>query len=222
VYRHRLFEQTFKPTNTKMMNNGKMAPEQPGNEDFKRIFQEQMRMIVRDGILSMIAQEVTDLCGESHRPAPGIYSRAGSEKVTIKTTSGKEPILKRRVRATHPDGTEHEVRLNTYAEVRRCKGMFDEVLQAMCHGASSAGVGKMSGTSKSSVSEAWKVRSGELLEQFRARDLSRIDVLTIMMDGVFLGPERCVLVALAIDTEGYKHMLDFEEGSSESAEVVTG
>jgi transposase-like protein len=39
---------------------------------------------------------------------------------------------------------------------------------------------------------------------------------------VFLGNERCVVVAMAIDVEGFKHLLDFEEGGSESAEVVNG
>jgi putative transposase len=44
----------------------------------------------------------------------------------------------------------------------------------------------------------------------------------MMVDGVFPGKESCVVVALAIDIEGNKHLLDFEEGSSESAEVVKG
>jgi putative transposase len=41
-----------------------------------------------------------------------------------------------------------------------------------------------------------------------------------MVDGVFPGKESCVVVALAIDADGNKHLLDFEEGSSESAEMV--
>jgi hypothetical protein len=50
-----------------------------------------MRMIVRVGILSMIAQEVTDLCVESHHPAPGIYSRAGSGKADSTSSSQSKP-----------------------------------------------------------------------------------------------------------------------------------
>lgn len=200
-------------------NKGIKAPVQAGIEDFKGIFHDRIRAMVRDGILSIIAEEVTDLCGESHRPG-GIYRRAGTEPVTIKTSSGEEPIAKRRVRMTQENGEECEVVLNTYTEVRRRKGMFDEVLEGMCHGASSGGVGKMTGTSKGTVSAAWKARSNELLGEFRARDLTRIDVLAIYVDGIFLGKGRCVVVAMAIDTEGYKHLLDFEEGSSESAEVV--
>jgi putative transposase len=199
-----------------------MAPVQAGIEDFKGIFQGQVRTMVRQGLLDLIAQEVTALCGEIHRPDAGIYRRAGSEEVTIRTSAGKEVIAKRRVRSLQDDGSEREVRLNTYEEIRRSKGIFDEILEGMTHGASSSGVGKMTGTSKGTVATAWKVRSNELLTAFRARDLTGIDVLALYVDGIFLGNERCVVVAMAIDVKGYKHLLDFEEGSSESAEVVEG
>ena len=203
-------------------NKGILAPVQAGIEDFKGIFQGQVRTLVRQGLLDLIAREVTDLCGEIHRPDAGIYRRAGTESVTIRTTSGKEVIAKRRVRALQDDGTEREVRLNTYEEIRRAKGIFDEILEGMTHGASSSGVGKMTGTSKGTVATAWKVRSNELLTAFRTRDLTGIDVLAMYIDGIFLGNERCVVVAMAIDVNGFKHLLDFEEGSSESAEVVNG
>jgi putative transposase len=126
------------------------------------------------------------------------------------------------VRAIQDDGTEREIRLNTYEEIRSARGLFDEILEGMCHGASSSGVGKMTDMSKGTVARAWKERSNELLTAFRARDLSGIDVLAVYLDGVFPGKERCVVVAMAIDVNGFKHLLDFEEGSSESAEVVTG
>ncbi len=76
--------------------------------------------------------------------------------------------------------------------------------------------------SASTVCEGWKVRSKELLDDFRGRDLSELDVVALMVDGIFPGKESCVVVALTIDIHGHKHLLDFEEGSSESAEVVKG
>jgi hypothetical protein len=203
-------------------NKGILAPQQVGIEDFKGVFQDRIRTLVRNGLLDLIAQEVTDLCGRSQHPDGGIFRRAGSEAVTIRTTSGKEKIAKRRVRAMQEDGTEREIRLNTYEEIRSARGLFDEILEGMCHGASSSGVGKMTNMSKGTVARAWKERSNELLTAFRARDLSGIDVLAVYLDGVFPGKERCVVVAMAIDVNGFKHLLDFEEGSSESAEVVTG
>jgi transposase-like protein len=212
----------FKSTNTMDQQTGMQAAAQAGIEDFSGIFRERLRGIVREGLLSMFEQEVTSLCGESYRPSESTHRRAGSEMVTIRTTSGPELISKRRVRKTSPDGVEREVRLKSYTEVKRRRGMFDEVLEAMCHGASGNGVSKLLGVSASSVCEGWKLRSKELLDEFRSRDISGLDVLGMMVDGVFLGKERCVVVALAIDMQGHKHLLDFEEGSSESAEVVKG
>ena len=206
------------------MNNqtGTQAAAQAGIEDFNGIFQERLRGIVLEGLLSMFEQEVTLLCGETYRPSKSIHRRAGSEMVTIQTTSGKERFSKRRVREMLPSGLEREVKLKSYSEVKRRKGMFDEVLEAICHGASGSGVSKMLGVSASTVCEGWKARSKELLDEFRGRDLSTLDVVAMMVDGIFPGKERCVVVALAIDIEGHKHLLDFEEGSSESAEVVKG
>lgn len=201
---------------------GMQAAAQAGIEDFNGIFQERLRGIVRDGLLAMFEQEVKSLCGETYHPSESLYRRAGSDPVTIQTTSGKEGISKRRVREMLPNGLEREVKLKSYGEVKRRKGMFDEVLESICHGASGSGVGKMLGVSASTVCEGWKVRSKELLDEFRGRDLSELDVVALMVDGIFPGKESCVVVALAIDIHGHKHLLDFEEGSSESAEVVKG
>jgi hypothetical protein len=43
--------------------------------------------IVREGLLLMFEQEVTSLCGETYRPSESVHRRAGSEMVTIQTTS---------------------------------------------------------------------------------------------------------------------------------------
>lgn len=197
------------------------APAQAGNEEFRDLFQGAVRGMVREGLLQMIKDEVQLLCGDSYRPQGGsLYRRAGTEPVRIRTSEGPEFIDKRRVRRRQPDGLEQEVRLKSYAEIKRRKGMFDEVLEAICHGASGRGVGQLLGVSASQVCAGWKARSRELLAEFRERDSAPLAVLALMVDGVFLGRERCVVVALAVDAEGHKHLLDFEEGSSESAAVV--
>ena len=60
--------------------------------------------------------------------------------VTIRTTAGKECISKRRVREMLPSGLEREVKLKSYSEVKRRKGMFDELLGSIRHGASDTGL----------------------------------------------------------------------------------
>jgi len=115
MFRHRLFKQTFKPTNTMNDQTGTQAPAQAGIEDFNGIFQERLRGIVREGLLLMFEQEVTSLCGETYRASGSVHRRAGSEVVTIQTTSGKECISKRRVREMLPSGLEREVRCSRSA-----------------------------------------------------------------------------------------------------------
>lgn len=194
---------------------------QAENEENRTVFQESVRNIVREGLLKLMEDEVEGLCGAIYYPVEGgLYRRAGTEMVRIRTSEGTERIAKRRVRKMGPDAREKEVRLNTYEQIKRRKGMFEEVLESIVHGASGSGVGQMLGMSASQVCEGWKERSRELLAEFRGKDLSCLDVVALMVDGVFLGKERCVVVALAIGKEGDKHLLDFEEGSSESAEVV--
>ena len=79
----------FKSTNTMDQQTGMQAAAQAGIEDFSGIFRERLRGIVREGLLSMFEQEVTSLCGESYRPSESTHRRAGSEMVTIRTTSGR-------------------------------------------------------------------------------------------------------------------------------------
>ncbi len=54
----------------------------------------------------------------------------------------------------------------------------------------------------------------------RDRDLKGTDWLSVMIDGVFIGGENCVVIALGIEASGRKQVLDFEVGSSESRESV--
>jgi len=52
-----------------------------------------------------------------------------------------QAIAKRRVRAMQENGKECEEVLNSYEEIRRSKGIFDEILEGMTRGTSSSGVG---------------------------------------------------------------------------------
>jgi putative transposase len=53
-----------------------------------------------------------------------------------------------------------------------------------------------------------------------SRDLSELDLVAFLVDGVHFGEHTCV-VALGIGIDGVKHPLGVEEGSTENATVVT-
>jgi transposase-like protein len=67
----------------------------------------------------------------------------------------------------------------------------------------------------------WAEKSREQLEMLRSRPLSQADWLAVLIDGVWLTREICVVVAIGIDTTGRKQVLDFELGPSESVTAVT-
>ena len=67
----------------------------------------------------------------------------------------------------------------------------------------------------------WEEKSREQLALLRQRPLDQTDWLAVMIDGVFIGKEHCVVIALGIDSGGRKQVLDFEPGNSESRETVS-
>ena len=58
------------------------------------------------------------------------------------------------------------------------------------------------------------------LVELMAADLSGVDLVALMIDGVHFG-EHCCVVALGIGIDGTKHPLTLEEGSTENATLVT-
>ena len=74
--------------------------------------------------------------------------------------------------------------------------------------------------SKSAVSRRFVAATETALAELISRDLSGLDLVAFMVDGVHFGEHTCV-VALGIGIDGVKHPLGVEEGSTENATVVT-
>lgn len=80
---------------------------------------------------------------------------------------------------------------------------------------------KSRGTSKSAVSRRFVEKTAEHFEAMMKRDLSQIELCALLIDGLYID-DHVVLVALGIDTGGYKHVLGLYEGASENATVCKG
>lgn len=74
-------------------------------------------------------------------------------------------------------------------------------------------------TSRSAVSRRFVAATTQALEELLATDLSELDLVCLMVDGVHFAGHTCV-VALGIDSLGVKHPLALEEGDTENATVV--
>ena len=75
------------------------------------------------------------------------------------------------------------------------------------------------GVSKSSVSREFIEASEKTFKELCERRFDDKDILVVYIDGLQFG-ETHVIVALGVDSAGYKHVLGLIEGSSENAIVV--
>lgn len=176
------------------------------------------RNAVRAGLLAAMESEVEALCGRKYHPEPqSDYRRAGSETGQAYINGTREMIRRPRVR-----DEAGEVKLATYQVASDQRGIFEQVVAALDEGVSSRGACRLSkgALSKSAASRMWVEKSREQLATLRERPLEQGHWLAIVIDGVWLDKELCVVVALGIDKAGNKQVLDFEHGSSESKAVV--
>jgi putative transposase len=183
------------------------------------LFRQLMRQAVRVGLYEAMAEEVEALCGPRYRPdSQSCFHRAGSERGVAYLDGGKEEIRRPRVRHE----SEGEVRLATYEAASSPQGLFEQVVAAVAQGLPVRGVERATGKalSKSAASRMWAEKSREQLDLLRSRPLADTDWLCVLVDGVWLTREICVVVAVGIDTEGNKQVLDFEQGPSENVSVV--
>jgi Transposase, Mutator family len=74
-------------------------------------------------------------------------------------------------------------------------------------------------TSKSAVSRRFVTATETALAELWAAEVSGLDLVALMVDGVHFG-EHCCVVALGIDVDGVKHPLSLVEGSTENATLV--
>jgi hypothetical protein len=77
------------------------------------------------------------------------------------------------------------------------------------------------GTTKSAVSRRFVAATESALAELLAQDLSVLDIVVIMVDGVIFAGHTCV-VALGIDVDGSKSPLALAEGDTENATLVKG
>ena len=75
-------------------------------------------------------------------------------------------------------------------------------------------------TSRSAVSRRFVAQTETALAELLAADLSGLDLVALMVDGVHFGEHTCV-VALGIGIDGTKHPLALVEGSTENTTLVT-
>jgi transposase-like protein len=191
---------------------------QAGDDQATKLFHDCMRRIVLVGLMKTMAAEVEQLCGPKYRPDKASdFRRAGSGPGQVFVNGGKQKVTRPRV-GTH-DG--QEVQLNSYRAASDQRGLFETVVEAVAAGMPVRGVERCHGgaVKRTQASEMWIEASRAEVEALRSRSLVAEDWLALWIDGVHLGSEQWVIVAIGLHADGTKEVLDFESGASESAEV---
>jgi transposase-like protein len=179
---------------------------------------------------AMLAEDVDRLVGAKGRHLPDRTAvRHGSEPGQV--TLGGRRVRVRRPRVRTADGT-REVAVPTYQAFAATELLDQLAVERMLAKLSTrrypAGlepvgtqvVQASSGTSKSAVSRRFVARTEHALADLLAQDLTGMDLVALMVDGIRVAEHTCV-VALGITLDGTKVPLALAEGATENATVVT-
>jgi len=187
------------------------------------IFRDHLRGCVRQMISEVMAAEVTELCGPKHSPRGSEVFRSGSSPGRVIFEGQREDVVRPRVRQRQANGSTTEVSLASYESARNPERLQAAILAALMAGVSTREIKNVQpdphGTSKSNVSRHWQQAGHTFVDQLRDRDLSQFDWTVLMLDGIRLSKDQLAIVAIGITADGDKHVLDFDLGSTENAEV---
>jgi putative transposase len=179
---------------------------------------------------ALMEADVTGMAGPKGRHDPDRSAvRHGHERGSVTLGGRRVPVTRPRVRAADGSG---ELPVPSYELFASTELLGAMAMERMLAGLSTRryGVGlepvgeQVTATarsmSKSAVSRKFVAATETALAELLAADLSGVDLVALMIDGVHFGESVCI-VALGIDADGVKHPLALAEGSTENATVVT-
>ena len=174
--------------------------------------------------------EVTALAGERKKgycPQRPVSRRAPSWLIATPGRSGW-PASACRIRVPRiRHVTEREIPLRSYEALHGDRAVNDLLLRRVLYGiscrnyaAAAEAIPGAIGLSGSTVSRAFIEASAAKLRELQERDLSREDVVALVLDGKTVA-ESTMVVALGITMAGEKRFLGFVETDTENEQVVT-
>jgi transposase-like protein len=174
---------------------------------------------------------VARLCGPEgrHNPSRAGY-RHGSEAGPVTLGGRRIPVSRPRVRAAGGPGELHLPSYDLFSSTEILSRMaMEKMLAGLSSRRYTAGLepagqwveDAAASTSKSAVSRRFVAATETALAELMSRDLSGLDLVALLIDGVHFGEHTCV-VALGIGIDGTKYPLAVEEGSTENATLATG
>jgi transposase-like protein len=179
---------------------------------------------------AIMEEDVTAKCGPKGRhDAQRVAVRHGHGAGSVSLGGRRVPVARPRMRAVDGSGElpvpSYELFFDTEVLGRMALDRMLAGLSTRRYPVALEPVGTRTeqaatATSKSAVSRRFVAATETALAELLAADLSGLDLVALMVDGVHFGDHTCV-VALGIDIDGTKHPLSLVEGSTENATLVT-
>jgi len=190
--------------------------EQADSKEAGALLRAALRNKMREALMEIFEEEVQGLCGPSHsRNSKSDYYRAGSSPAKVKLGEHEHTIRRPRVRKSLGDASA-EKHLASWKAARDPEAWEESLFRAVLCGVSTRSAQRLH---ESAVSRLWARKAKTLIDEMLGRDLSELDILVVMLDGIYLCDGLCSVAAIGIDRSGTKHVLGFRIGSSENAEV---
>jgi putative transposase len=156
--------------------------------------------------------------GKAHGEVRHYGSQPGRIRLADRKVKLKRPRLRHK--------TKGEVAVPAYEALRQDRGLAQHLLGALLRGISTREYGEVLpqmaqtvGVSRSAISREAIEASEEQLKQLQERRWDQVEILVIYIDGQCFGGQH-VIGAVGVDTEGYKHVLTIESGTTENAAAV--
>jgi putative transposase len=177
----------------------------------------------------LMEADVTAACGPRGKHDPDrTATRHGTERGSVTLGGRRVPVTRPRIRAVDGSG---EVPVPAYEVFNGTELLGKMAMERMLAGVSTRRypvalepvgdqvTAESKSTSKSAVSRKFVAMTETALANLLARDLTGLDLVALMIDGVHFADHLCV-VALGVDIDGTKHPLAVVEGSSENTTLV--
>ena len=177
-----------------------------------------------EAVLTLSAQEIA---GPKHPGKPaGAIRWHGRQDGVVSLAERKVRISKPRLRRKGKNKST-EVEIPAYAAMRTQSRIGGRMLDILMRGVSTRNyrevlpeMAETVGVSKSTVSREFIEASAKALKELAERRFDDTDILIVYVDGIVFGGHH-VIVAIGVDSEGYKHVLGLQDGASENATVCT-
>ena len=173
-------------------------------------------------VQAIMNAECEQLAGEPYARKTEI-DRWGSEDGYAVMGGQKVELQRPRLR----NKQKQEVHLTSYErfqdEGRRTQAVFSRLVAGVSNRQYASTVeefGKGYGISKSVISRKVVEATSEQLRNLCERDLSKLDLCVLVIDGVHVN-KRVFIVVLGVETNGKKHILGMRQGATENSQVCT-